>query len=312
MKKAVLATAIFTALVSGTSFAATVYDSEGTTLKVGGRAEGRFNISDNNESATDNTSTFKDKSRARVNLKGKSEISDSLYGFGKYEAELDSESDITNRYFFAGIGTNIGEFSYGKQDSSQTQLTDFTDILNTFGASASSYVSGNKSKRENNFLYSGEFDALTLKANYVASDEEDEDSVGLSGVYQINDAFSAGLGYVNQDAGESVSGDQFNAVLGYKMDALYLGAFFSTGTAVASNKEVDATAYELSAKYKFGQTALAAVYNYQELDDDDSVDEFAVEVEHKFNGHLRMYAGYLFQQMDNEDDELQAGIRYDF
>ncbi|CAM3634188.1 Porin-like protein L precursor [Vibrio aerogenes CECT 7868] len=312
MKKAVLATAIFTALVSGSSFAATVYDSEGTTLKVGGRAEGRFNISDNNESKADGTSKFKDKSRARFNLKGKTEISDELYGFGKYEAELDSDSDLTNRYFFAGIGTNIGEFSYGKQDSAQTQLTDFTDILNTFGASASSYVSGNKSKRENNFLYSGEFDALTVKTNYVASDEEDQDSFGISGVYHINDAFSAGLGYVTQDENSSDTSDQFNVTVGYTMDALYLGALFSTGTIESKGVDNDVTAYEVAAKYKFGKTALAAVYNYQEVEDTDTVDEFAVELEHKFNGHLRMYAGYLFQQIDNEDDELQAGIRYDF
>ena len=134
MKKAAISTAVLAALVSVPSLAATVYDNDGTSLKVGGRAEARFNISDNNES--DTTSSFKDKSRARVNLKGKTQVAEGLYGFGKYEAEFDDQEDITNRYFFAGIGTNLGEFSYGKQDSAQVMLTDVTDTMATFGADA--------------------------------------------------------------------------------------------------------------------------------------------------------------------------------
>jgi predicted porin len=310
MKKAALTTAILTALVSAPSFAATVYDNEGTTLKVGGRAEARFNISDKHEK--DGNSSFKDKSRARVNLKGKSQISDDLYGFGKYEAEFDDSSDITNRYFFAGLGTSIGEFSYGKQDSAQVMLTDITDTMATFGAEAADIVAGNKDKRENNFLYSGEFDALTIKANFIASDAKDKDSFGLAGLYNFG-AFDIGAGYVSQSNGDN-DDDQFNLVGQYSMDAFTLGALFTIGT-IADD---DYTGYELSAIYKpMKNLSLVGVYNFQEVDPkagskEDTVDEFAIEAVYKFNGHLRTYAGYKFQQIDSGDDELQAGIRYDF
>ncbi|WP_407833305.1 porin [Vibrio rotiferianus] len=310
MKKAALSTAVLTALVSAPSFAATVYDNEGTTLKVGGRAEARFNISDKHEK--DGNSSFKDKSRARVNLKGKSQISDDLYGFGKYEAEFDDSSDITNRYFFAGLGTTIGEFSYGKQDSAQVMLTDITDTMATFGAEAADIVAGNKDKRENNFLYSGEFDALTIKANFIASDAKDKDSFGLAGLYNFG-AFDIGAGYVSQSNGDN-DDDQFNLVGQYSMDAFTLGALFTIGT-VADD---DYTGYELSAIYKpMKNLSLVGVYNFQEVDPkadskEDTVDEFAIEAVYKFNGHLRTYAGYKFQQIDSGDDELQAGIRYDF
>ncbi|MGR5057533.1 porin [Vibrio rotiferianus] len=310
MKKAALSTAVLTALVSAPSFAATVYDNEGTTLKVGGRAEARFNISDKHEK--DGNSSFKDKSRARVNLKGKSQISDDLYGFGKYEAEFDDSSDITNRYFFAGLGTSIGEFSYGKQDSAQVMLTDITDTMATFGAEAADIVAGNKDKRENNFLYSGEFDALTIKANFIASDAKDKDSFGLAGLYNFG-AFDIGAGYVSQSDGDN-DDDQFNLVGQYSMDAFTLGALFTIGT-VADD---DYTGYELSAIYKpMKNLSLVGVYNFQEVDPkvgskEDTVDEFAIEAVYKFNGHLRTYAGYKFQQIDSGDDELQAGIRYDF
>lgn len=310
MKKAALTTAVLTALVSAPSFAATVYDNEGTTLKVGGRAEARFNISEKHEK--DGNSSFKDKSRARVNLKGKSQISDDLYGFGKYEAEFDDSSDITNRYFFAGLGTTIGEFSYGKQDSAQVMLTDITDTMATFGAEAADIVAGNKDKRENNFLYSGEFDALTIKANFIASDAKDKDSFGLAGLYNFG-SFDIGAGYVSQSNGDN-DDDQFNLVGQYSMDAFTLGALFTIGT-IADD---DYTGYELSAIYKpMKNLSLVGVYNFQEVDPkagskEDTVDEFAIEAVYKFNGHLRTYAGYKFQQIDSGDDELQAGIRYDF
>lgn len=74
MKKAALTTAILAVMASGSAAAATVYKDDTTELKIGGRAEARFNISDNNESATD--STFADKSRARLNIVGKSQISE--------------------------------------------------------------------------------------------------------------------------------------------------------------------------------------------------------------------------------------------
>ncbi|GMM89963.1 porin [Vibrio fortis] len=317
MKKAVLASAVVAALVSGSSLAATVYSSDGTELKVGGRAEARFNISDNNESATN--SSFKDKSRARVNLKGKTQVSENLYGFGKYEAEFTGDTvegvngeetdSITNRYFFAGLGTNFGEFSYGKQDSAQVMLTDITDTMATFGADAADIVSGNKDKRENNFLYSGQFDALSIQANYIAANEKDADSFGIAALFNVG-AFDLGAGYVSQKNGD-YDDDQFNLVGQFSMDAFTLGALYT----MASKEDEDYTGYELSAKFKANkQLSLVGVYNFQENDDTstEEANNFAIEAVYKFNGHIRTYAGYKFEQLDDKDDQLQAGIRYDF
>ncbi|CAH8242168.1 hypothetical protein VAEKB19_6230007 [Vibrio aestuarianus] len=103
------------------------------------------NISDNNKSIDD--SAFDDKSSVRLNIVGKSQINDDLYSFGKYEAQFDTGSDNETRYAFAGLGTNFGEFSYGKQDVAQVMLTDITDTMRTFGADAADIVDGNKDKR---------------------------------------------------------------------------------------------------------------------------------------------------------------------
>ena len=106
MKKAALTTAILAVMASGSAAAATVYKDDTSELKIGGRAEARFNIPATNRAASD--SAFDDKSSARLNIVGKSQINDNLYGFGKYEAEFDTGSDISNRYAFAGLGTNFG------------------------------------------------------------------------------------------------------------------------------------------------------------------------------------------------------------
>ncbi|CDT78708.1 Porin, Gram-negative type [Vibrio coralliirubri] len=324
MKKAVLASAVVAALVSGSSLAATVYSSDGTELKIGGRAEARFNISDENESTSN--SSFEDKSRARVNISGKSELSDGLYGFGKYEAEFTSASttevedvngeiaeieseSLSNRYYYAGLGTKFGEFSYGKQDSAQVMLTDITDTMATFGADAADAVDGNKDKRENNFLYSGEFDALTVQANYIAANEKDADSFGLAAMYNLG-AFDLGAGYVSQKNG-NFDDDQINLVAQFSMDAFTVGGLYT----MASVADEDYTGYELSAIFKATkQLSLIGVYNYGEFDKaaDEEANNFAIEAVYKFNGHIRTYAGYKFEQLDNKDDQLQAGIRYDF
>ncbi|GEM79201.1 porin [Vibrio superstes] len=313
MKKAALTTAILAVMASGSAAAATVYKDDTSELKIGGRAEARFNISDNNKSADD--SAFADKSRARLNIVGKSQINDSLYGFGKYEAEFDTDSKITNRYAFAGLGTNFGEFSYGKQDSAQVMLTDITDTMATFGADSADIVDGNKDKRANNFLYAGEFGGFDIQANYLANDEKDTDSYGIAAMYGFDFGLDLGLGYVGQTNGDD-DDSQINFAAQYTIADFTVGGFYGLGSVA----DEDVNAFEISALYKLNQWTFVAVYNYNDVDTAikqvitglDEVDNFAIEAVYKFNGNLRTYAGYKFEQVDNQDDQIQAGIRYDF
>ncbi|MGF1682305.1 porin [Photobacterium minamisatsumaniensis] len=313
MKHAALTTAILATLLSGTASAATVYQDETSSLKVGGRAEARFNISDENKSDADNTDSFKDKSRARVNLKGRTEIMDGLGAFGTYEMEINSGKDATvdTRYLFAGLDTQVGAFSYGQQDSAQVILTDFTDILATFGGDAADLIDGNKDKRENNFVYSGSFNDLTVTANYIANEKKDTDTYGISFVYSLPMGLDLGAGYVDgkEDGDDS---DQYNITAAYTINDFYVAGLYAGG----SIGDADLTAYELAAAYKYNQFTFQGVYNYQEVDDNgaksDKYDYFAIEAIYKFNSEFRAYAGYLFDQVDDQDDQVQAGVRYDF
>ncbi|MBP2700669.1 porin [Photobacterium lucens] len=317
MKKAVLASAILASLVAGTANAATVYEDDSKSLSIGGRAEARFNISDANKGDDGTGNAFKDKSRARINLKGKAKITDDVTAFGKYEAEISDDKDttITSRYVYAGFDTQAGALSYGKQDSAQVMLTDYTDILATFGGDGVDLVDGNKDKRENNFLYAGEFNNFTVSANYIAEnndDEKDSDSYGIAAQYAFPFGLSLGAGYVNGQDGTDVDANQYNLAASYEFNNFYAGATYASG----EKGNADLTGYELATAFKMNKFIAQAAYNFKQSEEagvkTDDVDYFVLEGIYKFNKNLRTYAGYLFNQIDGEDDELQVGIRYDF
>lgn len=302
MKKATLASFI-AVVMSGSVVSAEFYNIDGTTLNVGGRAEARFNVSDNNKAAGDDS--FKDLSRARVYLQGKTRFAADAYGFGKYEAQFSGKSDLENRYFFAGVGASWGEFSYGKQDSAQVMLTDITDVMATFGASADGVMlKGDQDRLENNFLYSGTFNQLAVKANYIAEGTNAPESYGIAALYNFG-MFDLGAGYIGED-----KQDQFNLVGQLRSNDFTFGALVQS---VSADDDMDILGYELSAHYQAtAKWSVVAVYNYAEVDSDDVVDELALETVYKFNNHLQSYAGYKLQLIDNIDDEVQVGIRYDF
>ncbi|WP_305817863.1 porin [Photobacterium leiognathi] len=315
MKKAVLASAILASLVAGTANAATVYEDDSKSLSIGGRAEARFNISDENKG---DGNAFKDKSRARINLKGKAKINDQITAFGKYEVEFSEKDDSDNfktRYVYAGFDTQAGAFSYGKQDSAQVMLTDYTDILATFGGDGVDLVGGNEDKRENNFLYAGEFNNFTVAANYIAEDNngnKDSDSYGIAAQYAFPFGLSLGAGYVNGQDGTDVDANQYNLAVSYEFSNFYAAATYASG----ENGDTDLTGYELATAFKMNKFIAQAAYNFKKSEKSgvktDKEDYFALEGIYKFNKNLRTYAGYKFQQLDDKDDELQVGIRYDF
>lgn len=321
MKKAVLATSILAAMVSTSSLAATVYKDDTSELKIGGRAEARFNVSDNNEEYDSVTgdkveSAFNDKSRARLSISGTTQITDDLSGFGKYENEVDGSDGIKTRYLFGGIGTQAGDFSYGKQDTALVMITNFTDTMATFGADADDAVAlrAGSDKQENNFAYKGEFGGFTLGANYLVEELADSDQYAIAGMYSFDFGLDLGVGYAggkvaDQDANQVDIGVQYS-IADFTFGALYLMNFSDD---IAGNSD-DNDGYEVSAQYKLDKWTFVGVYNYatENDGDDDAVDNVAIEAVYKFNSNLRTYAGYKFEMIDDLDDQIQAGIRYDF
>ncbi|WP_394140693.1 porin [Vibrio chagasii] len=330
MKKAVLASAVVAALVSGSSLAATVYSSDGTELKIGGRAEFRGDFIGSGGAEVEGT--MEDKTRFRLNLGGKTELTDTVTAFGFYEAEQSTgDSEFDNRYMYAGVDFDGQAVSVGRQDMASVIVSDFTDITEFSGVQQ--VIDAASDKEDSVFAYRGGFDALQLEATYQANSEKDSDGYGISGVYSLPIGLDLGLAYSGQDLGAGKgSANQILAGLAYSLDNLYLAATYSTGD--LNDKAVGPiaesfTAMEFAAQYKITkQVSAAAVYTYQENEaangsTADSVDGIELVGYYKLNSNFRTYLSYYINGLDEVkdvttglttegEDTLRLGVRYDF
>lgn len=322
MKKAALTTAILTALVSAPSFAATVYKNDGTELKVGGRVEFRGDFIGSDGAEVEGS--MEDQSRARLNLKGKTDIGNGMSAFGVYEAEQKTgKSEFKNRYMYAGVNTDVGAFSVGRQDMAAVIISDMTDITEFSGVQQ--VIDSSSDKQDSVFAYRGEFDALQLQATYQANSGDSQDKYGISGMYSLPMGLDLGLAY-SGDVDKNNSEDQILGGIAYSLDNLYLAGTYSQGSLTDSE---DFTAYELVASYKVAsKVTLAALYTAQENDPDngskyDSVEGIELVGYYKLNSNFRTYLSYYINQLDEVkdatsglvtegEDTLRLGVRYDF
>ena len=315
MKLKTLAVAV-ALLASGSQVVASeLYNQDGTSLEMGGRAEARLSMMDGKA---------EDRSRIRLNFLGKQEISDSLYGVGFWEGEfetfenggVDGNSDLETRYAYAGLGGKYGEITYGKNDGALGVITDFTDIMAYHGNTAA-YKLAVADRTDNMVSYAGQFEQLALRASYRFADrttdvngfdDNEQDGFSLSGIYAFADTgFELGAGFANQN-----DFDQYMLAASYTV-----GNFYVAGNYTGIEKDSDDyKGYELAAAYTMGQTVFTSTYNKGDVEDTDIVDNLAVDVTYYFKPNFRGYASYNFDLTDNEGadekDELALGLRYDF
>ncbi|EHG1330668.1 porin [Vibrio vulnificus] len=325
MKKAALATAILSAVVTGSSFAATVYKTDGTELKIGGRVEFRGDFI-GTDKGVEIDGTMEDSTRARLNVKGTTDLGNDLQAFGFYEAEQKTgESSFKNRYMYAGVKTNAGAFSVGKQDMASVIVSDLTDITEFSGVQQ--FIDASSDKTDSTLAYRGSFDALQIEATYSASDADNSDLMGISGLYSLPIGLDLGLAYSTGDNGAgNGSQNQILVGAGYTLNDLYLGATFSTGDLDDKAKQ-EFTAYEFAVQYKISKPfSVAAMYTFAEEDDNGTKSDATKGLElvgyYKLNSNFRTYLSYYLNKLDDVkdangkvtsgEDTLRLGVRYDF
>ncbi|HFC9439284.1 TPA: porin [Vibrio cholerae] len=335
MNKTLIALAVSAAAVATGVNAGEIYNQDGASLTMGGRAEARLSLKDGKA---------EDKSRVRLNFLGKAEINDSLYGIGFYEGEFTTNdsasykdpkqngSDLDNRYTYAGIGGTYGEVTYGKNDGALGVITDFTDIMAYHGNSAADKIAV-ADRTDNMLAYKGQFGDLGVKASFRFADrtentaadkfeDNSKDGYSLSAVYAFGDTgLNIGAGYADQD-----TQDQYMLAASYAIADFYFAGLFTDGEKA---KDVDYTGYELAAGYKLGQAAFTATYNNAETAKETSANNFAIDATYYFKPNFRSYISYNFNMIDAGDvlgkvsgkgvatkidaeDELAIGLRYDF
>ncbi|ELV8623593.1 porin [Vibrio cidicii] len=335
MKKTLIALSVSAAAVATGVNATEIYSQDGASLDVGGRAEARLSVKDGNA---------QDDSRVRLNLLGKVDIQDGLYGVGFYEGEFatndngenKTNNNLDNRYAYAGIGGTFGEITYGKNDGALGIITDFTDIMSYHGNSAAKKIAV-ADRVDNMVAYAGQFDALTVKASYRFADRYEEasgsdskyvnngqDGYSLSAIYAIgNTGLALGGGYADQK-----DQNEYMLAASYTMGDLYFAGVYTDGELAKTGG--DYTGYELAARYTMGQTVFTTTYNNAETNKNTSADNVALDATYYFKPNFRGYVSYNFNLIDAGDkygvvnstvatatkvqaeDELAIGLRYDF
>lgn len=337
MKMAAIATAITTALVSGSALAAEVYNSDGTSLSIGGRAEFRGDFQ-GKESGAKLDGSMDNKSRFRINVGGETQITNDLKGIAFYEAEQtvstgdnggsnSANFDFKQRYMFAGLGTTYGDVTFGKQDSAIVQISQMSDTVTSYSGNQKTFIQAGDEQINNAINYSGYFmDALSVKASALISDEDSENGWALSALYTLPMGLGFALGYAanenpNDPSNPGYDSQDSSQIIGgvnYRWEGLYLGATYTQGS--GSKKYTNNAGYiigdndfdgiEFVAQYRFDNN-FEAVLGYQkgEIDPDNAPkysqsDYIELTGLYYFNKSLRTYLSYKFNNIDASDEQF--------
>lgn len=339
MKKTILAASL-AALFATSAQAATVYDADGVSADVYGRMQ--FDIS-NNSGDTDGDGS------ARMGFKAKSMITADLDAVAKGEWQIDAESDGSNgneskftaRHVYAGISSaEYGEVVFGQTDTAFYQVVAPTDIFNTYGYEAFSFIEDGRQPGQ--IVYNGSFDGFYVGASYQFRDEDftfevgnpnnptDVDFGSLDNAYALTLGYEFDFGlaiYAGYHLEEFENEDKHNYGFSaaYTIDNLYLAAVLSA-TDMDNN---NLYGYDFVASYDLSDSlAGASVYtgyamqdaedDWEDfLGDDTPVQAFKLGAQYKLNSNAKTWIEYRHNADDaakdaDEEDQVTVAIQYNF
>ena len=286
MKRNILAVVIPALLVAGTANAAEIYNKDGNKVDLYGKVDVRhmFAKSDDNGAKEDG-----DDSRVRFGIKGETQITDQLTGFGRFENEIKTngvEGDNKNKVRLAYAGFKFAEFGsidYGRNYGVVYDTAAWTDVLPLFGgdtmAQTDVYMTGRNANLltyrnsdffgyvdglsfalqyqgandDNSIANRGEAikDPVTGEVDYTADAKANGDGFGLSSAYDLGWGVTLGAGYSNS---ARTLGQQYNSTAeGKRAEAWNVGAKYD-----ANNLYLAAMYGETRNMTKYGEDSLIA------------------------------------------------------
>lgn len=256
MKRNILAIVI-PALIAGagTANAAEIYNKDGNKLDLYSKVDVRhfFGKSSGGDEGDD--------SRVRLGIKGDTQISDQLTGFGRFEWETktnksEAENENTNRLAYAGLKiADFGSIDYGRNYGVLYDVNAWTDVLPLYGADSMSQADSYLTGRNRNLLtyrstdFFGLVDGLNFALQYQGKNTDSNksgsdkflknngDGFGLAANYDIGWGVALGAGYAKSNRGltdqqknDSGAGgnsaEGWNAGIKYDANNLYLAAMY--------------------------------------------------------------------------------------
>lgn len=268
MKKTLLAVLVPLVALSGAANAAEIYNKDGNKLDLYGKVDVRHLFSDNDHYGDNQNG---DDSRFRIGIKGETQITDQLTGFGRFENEIKTngtEGDNKNKVRLAYAGLKFAEFGsldYGRNYGVIYDTNAWTDVLPIFGNDTMTQTDVYMTGRAANLLtyrnsdFFGYVDGLSFALQYQGAN--DDNSIANRGSYnEFNDTYS----YDN-----TANGDGFGFSTAYDIGwGVSVGGAYSSSARPQGQKENLASgalgdraeAWNFGAKYDANNLYLAAVY----------------------------------------------------
>jgi len=329
MKKTLLAL-VLPSLFASTVGAVEVYNDNGQSVNVYGRAYAGHDFS-----GEDKNANYGNDSYIRIGAKLKSDISDSLSAFGRYELQWDladgeKQEKTKTRLAYVGVKSDVGAFSFGRQYGAVTLVSDITDTAytNAYGGNLGVGSDHDGTNRDNSLLkYSNKFGGLQLDASYrlddSQSDAKSDAAYGLAAAYELDFGLTLAAGYNASSPTDDYDASIFLVGASYKTGPVKVAATYSQGSKFLEDDDAgllfDHTAYELSAEYKITKQLRAQVlYSAQEIEEtitsatEDSIDDLVFGVRYDFNKNFRTIAEYRINGVEGKDDDFHLAARYSF
>lgn len=252
MKRNILAMVIPALLAAGAANAAEIYNKDGNKLDLYGKVDVRHYFA-NSESGEDG-----DDSRVRLGVKGDTQITDQLTGFGRFEWETktnktENNNDNKNRLAYAGLKfKDFGSFDYGRNYGVIYDTNAWTDVFPLWGgdtmAQTDTFMTSrnrNLATYRNNNMF-GYVDGLSFALQYQGKNTDSNKS-------------GTGVGYKD-------NGDGYGFSTAYDLGwGVTLGGGYSNSARTEAQKTSEAEgkraqAWNVGAKFDANNVYLAAMY----------------------------------------------------
>lgn len=304
MKKTLLAVAIPAVIFSNAASAVELLKDEGAMVDFYGQLRTQV------EKYEDKDVTLNAGS-SRAGVQAEYALSDTVDVFGKVEfgiafKESKDEYNMKNRLHFAGVDTDFGKFTFGRQWIVSDDIYG-ADYSYFFGGAAMPYATLSGARHDSLIKYTFEGENFLLAANYGLA--EDDTNQELSELY----------------ATTSVGGFNFHVGGGVNRDKAYK---IGTDSVTDPDKETDVNAdlentyFEGTIEYTFGPALIGFTYYNAELEEQGSTlsienDGYSLGATYSWAENATAYAGYEYLEqtggnLSDDSQNMYIGTDYHF